>query len=147
MTPEEQDLLLACGEFCHFTTADRLGGIKAGGLDPDLDDSLVLRGPKREKAVYFCPVSSSEKAKDFIGARADDQAKLYVYRILVGSLSQKNCGPDIGCLVNLVDEIGYTVAASLQLGTIACYEIIPHSELTGPEEIENPQYKRPGDVP
>lgn len=145
MTPEERALLAACGEFCHITTADRRGKIEVGGLNPEFDDSLVLRGSKRDKAVYLCPVSSIENVKDFIGANASDQPTLYVYRIGAETLSQKSCGPDIGFLVNLVDEVDYTIAVSLQRGTISCYEAISRAELTGPEEIDNPRYKQPGD--
>lgn len=143
MTAADRELVTGCGEFCHVTTADRLDDVEAAGLDPELDDSLVLRGPKRDKAIYLCPVASIEKAKDFIGVRASDQPKLYVYRIGAAALSLKNCGPDIGYLVNIVEEADYTVAVSLARGTLACYEAIPRAELTGPEEIDNPRYISP----
>lgn len=42
MTPAERELMLACGEFCHVTTADRIAGIEVAGLNPDLDKSIVL---------------------------------------------------------------------------------------------------------
>lgn len=145
MTAAERELVTACGEFCHVTTADRLDDVESAGLDPELDDSLVLRGPNRDKAIYLCPVASIENAKDFIGARASDQPKLYVFRIGAAAVSQKNCGPDVGYLVNIVEEADYMVAASLERGTIACYEAIPRAELAGPEETDNPRYKPPGD--
>src|SRR4051812_10369556 len=104
MTPAERELVTACGEFCHVTTADRLDDVEAAGLDPEHDDSLVLRGPKRDKAIYLCPVASIEDAKHLIGARASDQPKLYVFRIDAAAVSLKNCGPDIGYLVNIAKE-------------------------------------------
>lgn len=143
MTEEEQLLLRNCGEFCHITTDDWVSEIDASGLDPRCDDSLVLRGGKRDPAVYLCPVANIEGAKDFIGSRAADQPKLYVFRIAAEALSHKKCGPDIGYLVNVVDESGWTVECSLRRGTIACYEAIARSELTGPEEIDNPRYLAP----
>lgn len=117
MTEAEKQLVLECGEFCHVTTAEGRELIDAAGLDPAYDQSLVLRGPKRDKAVYLCPAAKVEKAKDFLGSRASDQAKLYVYRISAEALSHKNCGADIGWLLNLVEEEQWTVAVSLELGT------------------------------
>jgi hypothetical protein len=144
MTEQEKALIAACGEFCHVTTAARRDLVNAVGLDPEYDESLVIRGPKRDKAVYLCPATSIAKALDFIGARADDQPKLYVYWIGAAALSQKNCGPDIGYMVNIVEEHDYTVEVSLQCGTIACYEAIDRGELTDPVEAVNPRYLPPG---
>ncbi len=140
ITDEERQRVAACGEFCHVTIAERLQLIDNSGLDPAHDVSLVIRGPKREQAVYLCPAAGIENAKDFIGARASDQPKLYVYRIAADILSQKDCGPDIGYLVNIVGENDWTVEVSLRRGTIACYETIPRAALVGPQEVENPRY-------
>lgn len=140
MTDQERKLVAACGEFCHVTTAEGSGDIDVAGLDPALDDSIVIRGPKRDKAIYLCPADNLNKAADFIGSRASDQPKLYVYRIGAAELADKECGADIGWLVNLVGEADWTVAVSLELGTIACYEAIARAELSGPQEIDNPRY-------
>lgn len=144
MTPAEIELMVACGEFCHVTTEERMADIEAVGLNPAFDDSKVLRGVRKDNAVYLCPVANIDKAMDFLGSRASDQPKLYVYRIGAAELAAKDCGADISWLVNLVDEDQWTVAKSLELGSIACYQPIARAELTDPEEVDNPRYTPPG---
>jgi hypothetical protein len=144
MTPAEIELMVACGEFCHVTTADGMASIEAVGLAPAFDVSQVIRGPRKDKAVYPCPAASLDKAMRFLGSRADDQPKLYVYRIGAAELAVKDCGADISWLVNLVDEDQWTVAVSMELGSIACYDPIARAELTDPLEVDNPKYTAPG---
>jgi hypothetical protein len=115
MTEQERQVVAACGESCHVTTTDRVALIDAAGLDPAYDDSVVLPGPKRPKAVYLCPAASLENAKQFIGDRASGQETLFVYRLSAESLSHKSYGPDIGYLVHRVGEAGWTVAVSPQV--------------------------------
>lgn len=81
---------------------------------------------------------------DFLGSRASDQPKLYVYRIRASGVADKVCGADIGWLVNLVGEEKWTVEESLKLGSVACYEPIARAELTEPKEVDNPRYILPG---
>lgn len=144
MTDQERQLVKAYGTFCHVTTAERMAAVEPAGLNPAFDDSQVLRGVRKDKAVYLCPEASIDKALDFLGSRAGDQPKLYVYRIGAAALAAKDCGADISWLVNLVDEDKWTVEVSLNLGSIACYEPISRAELNGREEVDNPRYTPPG---
>jgi hypothetical protein len=144
MTDQERELVEACGTFCHVTTAERIDAVEATGLNPAFDDSQVLRGVRKDKATYLCPEVSIGKALDFLGSRADDQPKLHVYRIGAAALAAKDCGADISWLVNHIEEDKWTVAMSLEIGSIACYEPIPRAELTDPEEVDNPRYTPPG---
>lgn len=140
MNEQERELIAACVTFCHVTTAEHLATIEATGLNPAFDESLVVRGNRKEKAVYLCPEARIEKTTNFLGERANDQKNLYVYRIGAAELAAKDCGADISWLVNLVDEEKWTVAVSLEIGSIACYEAIARDELNGPQEIVNPRY-------
>ena len=51
MTDEEKNLIPACGTFCHVTTQFKAELVKATGLDPSSDLSLVIRGQNRMQAI------------------------------------------------------------------------------------------------
>src|SRR5438105_6354280 len=103
MTEQERQLVAACGEFCHVTAIDIRDFIDEFGLDPRFDQSVVLRGPKRPRAVYVCPMASLDKVLAFVGDRAPDQPRLFVYRMDAQVLCDRNCGPDYGYLVYFVE--------------------------------------------
>jgi hypothetical protein len=96
MTDQERAMIAACGKFYHVTLIDKHDLIQAGGLDPRFDESLIIRGPQRPKAVYLCPPGGLETALDFLGSRNPDQERLLVYRLDSEAVSKRNCGPDYG---------------------------------------------------
>jgi hypothetical protein len=142
MTAEEQELVLGCGEFCHVATEEKAAFIDESGLNPEFDESIVLRGPKRPPAVYLCPAARLEETLDFIGDRVSEQEKLIVFHLPAEALSGRDCGPDYGFLVYFTKDLeNATVELSLAHGSIACYELIPRGEFTEIYEVANPRYK------
>ncbi len=143
MTPQERQLIADCGTFCHVTTLNRAGEIDVRGLHPSVDESFVIRGPSRPKAVYFTPRSKLNTALEFIGDRARDQKRLVVFQIAAAVLVGKSCGPDFGWLAALLAEEkieSATIATSLHLGGLACYIIVLPAEFKGRGEVDNPRY-------
>jgi hypothetical protein len=99
MTEQEQQHIASCGVFCHVGDVRTQPFVEEMGLDPRFDQSLVLRGPRRPKAVYCCPVASLDKMLEFVGDRRPEEPTLLVYRIDAEKLCRRNCGPDYGYLI------------------------------------------------
>ena len=140
MNENDRKQVAACGTFHHVTTADGTSGIEESGLDPACDNSQVIRGGRKDQAVYLCPAASIEKVSEILGDREKDQEYLFVYEISASALAKKNCGADVGWLVNIASPDKHTVELSLEHGSIACYEAIARSELRGPKKIRNPSH-------
>jgi hypothetical protein len=143
MTQQEKVLVQACGTLCHATVLENRDSIEAMGLDPDTDQSLVLRGPKRPKAVYLCPENLLDKALEFLGDRAKDQEQLDVFRIDAVIVAEKNCGADYGWLAAHLpgDQLNaVTIAISLEVGGLACYHLIPPEDFISVEEVPKPKF-------
>ena len=142
MTDEERNLIAQCGTFCHVTTLDKSHAIDSGGLIPTADKSLVLRGPVRPNAVYLCPESHLDKALEFVGEKDRDQKLLIVFKVSGSTISKKDCGADYGWLsahLNTSELDDATIAMSLQIGGLACYELIPPVDFVDRTEVNNPR--------
>lgn len=144
MTENERHLVVSFGTFCHVASQANVEQINQHGLSPERDQSVVLRGPEKAKAVYLCPEASLVKTLAFVGANHSYEPHLYVYRIPATELCEKKCGPDYGFLVNVMKLEEITLETSLARGTVACYEAIEADELTGPEQVPNPEFMEEG---